>query len=196
MNVLVITYRNDAGAAPEEDGRHHFGATEWADLEAAAEFAVSQNAGELVLSGASMGGAIVMSFLNRSDLAELVTAVVLDAPVLDLETAVKHAAPGWAPGFILDAGMWFTSRRFDVDWEEVDYLRDTGRLQAPMLVFHGLEDDTVPAELSEHFAEARPDLVTYVPVAGAGHVRSWNADPERYMAALSAFLAEHAGAGE
>ena len=47
-----------------------------------------------------------------------------------------------------------------------------------------------PVGASEQFADARTDLVQFERVAGAGHGASWNADPARYEAALSAFLAQ------
>ena len=44
--------------------------------------------------------------------------------------------------------------------------------------------------VSERFAAALPDLVRFERVAGAGHGAVWNADPARYEAAVTAFLAE------
>ena len=41
---------------------------------------------------------------------------------------------------------------------------------------------------SDALAAARPDIVTYWRVPGAGHVRSWNLHPEEYEARLEAFL--------
>jgi uncharacterized protein len=51
-------------------------------------------------------------------------------------------------------------------------------MTAPMLVFHGTADTTIPFEIGESFAAARPDLVEFHTVEGAGHVRAWNEDPE------------------
>jgi uncharacterized protein len=45
-----------------------------------------------------------------------------------------------------------------------------------------------PTATSQALARRRPDLVTFVPVAGAGHVRSWNLDRARYEQAAGAFL--------
>ena len=58
----------------------------------------------------------------------------------------------------------------------------------PIPLFHGTEDGTVPFELSEEFHELRPDLVRFESFVDAGHVRSWNVDPERHDAVLRAFL--------
>ena len=45
-------------------------------------------------------------------------------------------------------------------------------------------------ETSDAFAEARPDLVTYQRIHGAGHVESWNLDPEGYRETVERFLLE------
>ena len=59
-----------------------------------------------------------------------------------------------------------------------------------MLLFHGTEDGRVPIELSEDLAAALPDLVTFVPVDGAGHVESWNLDRGTYEQALQDLMNE------
>ncbi len=101
LTSLVITYRNDIEAPPSDDGFYHYGETEWRDLEAAAQYALDHGANELVLVGYSMGGGIVMSFLDRSPLAERVQALVLDSPMLDFSATVDHGArKKMLPGFI------------------------------------------------------------------------------------------------
>jgi fermentation-respiration switch protein FrsA (DUF1100 family) len=58
----------------------------------------------------------------------------------------------------------------------------------PALVFHGTEDGLVPVSTTDELAADRPDLVTAVRVAGAGHVRAWNTDPAAYEERVAAFL--------
>ncbi len=65
----------------------------------------------------------------------------------------------------------------------------------PILLFHSDQDDVVPIETSETLAEARPDIVKYVRVAGAPHVGAWNVDHVRYEATVSDFL-QSVGHGE
>lgn len=188
LKVLVITYRNDEGAPAAPDHRLHYGQTEWRDLEAAVRYAQEHGAKRIVLMGTSMGGGITLSFLYRSELAPAVSAVILDAPMLDFETTVNFRAPGYVPGIVVAAGRFFTAHRYDVDWGALDYLSRAGKLKVPILVFHRREDDRVPIKTSQRLAELRPDAVTLVEVDGPGHVRAWNADPGAYAAAIKAFI--------
>ena len=84
--------------------------------------------------------------------------------------------------------MYITDMRYDVGWDEINYVSRTGALTAPALVFHGDEDGTVPLSVSQDFALNNPDLVTLVVTPGADHVRSWNVDVDGYESALERFL--------
>lgn len=186
---LVMTYRNDAGNAPDPGGRHTYGRTEWEDLQAAAEYAQRGGAERMILYGYSMGAGIVLSFMDRSPAAGRALAIVLDSPMLSFGSTIDfQAGRRNVPGPVIAVGKRMISWRFGVDWDAVDY-RDTARqLEIPLLLFHGSEDDQTPVEESDALAGARPDLVTYERVEGASHVRSWNVDPARYEGALAAFL--------
>jgi fermentation-respiration switch protein FrsA (DUF1100 family) len=78
--------------------------------------------------------------------------------------------------------------RFGIDLEAIDYLKNVDELTTPILLFHGDADDIVPIETSETFADARPDLVKYVRVPGAGHVRAWNLNPTQYETEVREFM--------
>jgi len=189
LSSLVITYRNDEGLPSNPDGFYRYGQTEWEDLEGAASYALEHGAEDLVLVGYSMGGAIVANFLYESDLAERVRGVILDAPMINFNATIDLGArqKGY-PGLVTTIAKGVASLRFDVDWGALDYLKHTDDLRAPILLFHGDDDERVPVETSDALAEARPDLVKYVRVADATHVRSWNMGPAAYRAAVSDFL--------
>jgi hypothetical protein len=90
FNSLIPMYRNDLGAPASSDGRYSLGLSEWRDCEAAILYAVEAGAREVVLFGWSMGGAIILQTLDRSWLSDRVTAVVLDAPVIDWADVLRH----------------------------------------------------------------------------------------------------------
>lgn len=186
---LVISYRNDRGAPPSGDGLHRFGATEWMDVEAAVDYARAEGARGVVLVGYSMGGTVVMSYLYRAPSAGLARAAVLDAPVLDFGATIdEEAERRGIPPLLTNLAKAISSVRFGISWSALDLVGPAEELRLPILLFHGTEDTTVFIETSEALADARPDLVSYVPVPEAGHVESWNVDPLGYESAVRDFL--------
>jgi alpha-beta hydrolase superfamily lysophospholipase len=198
---LDLGYRNDAGSPRDPSGRYGWGGTEWQDLDAAVGWAQQHGARHVVLLGASMGGAVVAAFLEHSTRAPLVSAVVLDSPVLDLAGVVdlgiaRRALPvvGWrVPGPVRWTAERVVSLRYGVDWRGLDHLDDTSWVRAPVLLLHGTGDATVPFATSAALAAEQPDLVTFLPQPGVAHVQSWNHDPGRYEAALRRFLVRPGG---
>ena len=194
--TLVATYRNDPGAPEDPSGKLRYGLTEWEDLEAMVQYALDEGSDGVVLDGYSMGGAVIMAFLQRSDLADQVHAVILDAPMLDFSETVddnasrEEIAPGVPlPSSLTDVAKWIAAKRFDVDWDALNYLADTDAYaDMPFLVFHGTEDTTVPIATSREFAALLPEQVQLIEVAGAEHIESWNPDPAAYDSAVRAFL--------
>lgn len=194
--ALDITYRNDYGVARDPSGYLGYGQTEWRDLQAAVQWALSHGAQHVVLGGQSMGGAVVAAFLEHSPLAPVVTRVVFDAPLLDLQAAVGYKAsqrslPVIGPG--VPAPLTWTAEqiaaaRFGINWATTDYLDSTAWLKVPALVTHGTGDPTVPISTSARLKEAKPALVTFARFPGAGHVESWNINRARYTALLESFL--------
>jgi len=78
---------------PEDpSGLLRYGLTEWKDLEAEVEYAIDQGSAGVVLMGLSMGGGVIAAFLERSDLASEVRALVLDAPMLDFSQTIDDNA--------------------------------------------------------------------------------------------------------
>ena len=188
--ALFITYRNDKGQPQDSSGIYQYGLTEWRDLHAAVEYALSQpGAGDVVLIGQSMGGGIVAKFLYESPLAGSVTGAVLDSPVMDFKAPVDLAARERnLPGFVTATVKWTATRRFGVDWDAMDYLKDADRLDLPILLIHGEDDARVPIETSDKLAELRSDLVTYSVYPDTTHADAWNVDSERYEREIREFL--------
>jgi len=195
--TLLIQYRNDPGAPATGDQLATFGVEEWRDLEGAVRYALDHGASDVILVGFSMGGAISLSMLYESDLAAAVSAVVLDAPALELGAMVDARAgetslpllPMEVPMVLTTIAKKMASLRFGADWGAMDYLDDrVGLLDVPILILHGVADGTVPITLSRELADTRPDLVELVEFRDADHVRAWNVDTGRYMSAVGSFL--------
>jgi alpha-beta hydrolase superfamily lysophospholipase len=189
MPALVVSYRNDGEVPTDPSGRYQFGLTEWQDLEAAVKYALGKGAGSVVLIGYSMGGAIIANFMYESKVSDEVAGLVLDSPMLDLGQTVDLAARERnLPQVLASAAKRIATWRYGVDWTALNYLARVDELEAPVLLFHGDRDRTVPISISDHFARERRDIVTYVRVPGADHVASWNVDPVRYEKALLEFF--------
>jgi alpha-beta hydrolase superfamily lysophospholipase len=198
---LDLGYRNDAGTPRDPSGHYGWGGTEWQDLDAAVGWAQEHGARHVVLLGASMGGAVVAAFLARSARSAVVSAVVLDSPVLDFGDVVdlgvaRRALPlvGWrVPHAVRWTAERLVSLRYGVDWRRLDHLDDTTWLRVPLLLLHGTADATVPFAGSAALAAARPDLVRLLPEPGIAHVQGWNRDPAGYEAAVRRFLLRPGG---
>ena len=192
---LVVSYRNDPGVAPDPSGFYQYGRTEWEDLAAAVDFATEHGARRVVLIGYSTGAAIAMAYMFRAD-PTLIAGAVFDAPNLDMAETIAYGAsrrnlpllPLRIPRSLADVAMFFAGIRYDINWSLLDYAKMGGQIRAPVLVFHGTEDTTVPIAVSRELAERQPNFVKLVEVPGAGHVESWNVDPEAYEARLTDFL--------
>jgi uncharacterized protein len=198
FTCLVPMYRNDTGAPPSIDGRYNLGISEWRDVEAAIRYAVQHGAQELVLLGWSMGGAVVLQTLDRSDTRDHVSKVVLDCPVIDWGDVLRHHADlNRIPRSAELLARTLMGRRATrhlvgvaepIDIAITDWVSRADELRHPILLFHSRTDNKVPYGPSEELARARPDLVDLDLWDGPMHCREWNTDPERWEARVRTFL--------
>jgi pimeloyl-ACP methyl ester carboxylesterase len=199
ITALVVSYRTTAGlpGAPVL-ARYHLGDREWTDVESAVLFAAEQGAGEIVLFGWSMGGAIAMQTVSRSWTADRVRGLVLDAPVIDWrDVLAHHARLNRVPPPVGRLGQSFLSHRSawrlagteaPVDLDRLDWVSRAAELAHPVLLIHSDDDEFVPSGPSRRLADARPDLVTFMSAEGARHTKEWNVDPDQWDAAVARFL--------
>ncbi|HEU4808447.1 MAG TPA: alpha/beta fold hydrolase [Homoserinimonas sp.] len=203
FSSLLISYRNDGVAPDSSDGRYALGDTEWEDVEAAIRFALDRGATGIVLMGWSMGGAVVLQCVTRSPLSRVVRGVILDSPVVDWIRVLDHQAgalrvpgPIRAAAYRLIGTPWgraFTGQAAAIDLARLDFVARAAELSLPTLLMHSDSDTFVPSTGSRALAELRPDIVTEVPFAGAGHTRLWNYDEERWSRAITSWLDETIG---
>ena len=196
--TLIVSYRNDGDAPRSDDHRYALGDTEWLDIEAAMQHALDHGARNLVLLGYSMGGATVLQAVTRSLLAKWVRGVILDSPVVDWVTALHfQGVANRLPRPLRLATMrlltqrWarvFTGQSAPIDLERLDIVRRANELRQPILLLHSDDDGYIPATASRALAIARPDIVTFEAFDTARHTRLWNYDPERWNAAITAWL--------
>ena len=114
---------------------------------------------------------------------------VLDhqAGVLRIPGPIRTAAyqligSGW--------GSRFTGQSAAINLARLDFVTRAAELTLPTLLMHSDADTFVPSAGSRALADLRPDIVTYVPFAGAGHTRLWNYDEQRWRQAINNWVSE------
>lgn len=187
--VLALAYRGDVGAPPSPDGLHHFGETEWRDVDAAVRYALDHGARQVVLLGWSTGATMALRTAALSGVRERIAGLVLDSPVLSWETTLRAlAAARRTPGALLPLAVRAAQGRAGLHAD-----RDTGtaglhRPAVPTLIFHGPGDEVAPWRLSRRLADTHPRLVALHTVRDAPHGAMWNADPADYEETLRRFM--------
>lgn len=199
-DTLVVSYRND-GEAPESlDRRYGLGGTEWEDVVAAVRYARDHGAREIVLMGWSMGGAITLQAVLRSaEVREHLVGIVLESPAIDWVDILRFQGTtyGLTPRFsdlvtrLLSApiAVGVTGIAAPIDLQSLDAVARADEFDVPILLLASEDDRFVPIDGARRFAAARPDLVQFEMFTGAGHVKLWNVDPERWSRLIEAWLA-------
>ncbi len=195
LPVLMITYRNDAGAPRSADGLYSFGLSEWPDLQAAVDFAVSRGAERVVIAAESMGAGITGQYLRRGNNTERVAGLALDAPALDFPAVIfasgrRYSVP--LSDYVSAAALqlWSFVR---TDLREAVSLDAVAEFPGPVFVAHGTRDPLVPFSISERLVQQRPDVMLWKTDADK-HPKSFESDRAGYARALSAWLEKVRGA--
>ncbi|MFF3857627.1 alpha/beta hydrolase family protein [Streptomyces sp. NPDC002209] len=189
MPVLDLGYRGDLGAPASPDGLGHLGESEWRDVDAAVRYALRYGARRVVLHGWSTGAAMALHAVERSALADRISGLVLDSPVLDWHATLRAlVAARRTPAPLVPLAVRAAEGSAGLRAEGRGAGADPAALRVPVLIFHGPDDTLAPWEPSRRLAAARPDLVTLKTVREAPHGAMWNADPAGYEEALRRFL--------
>lgn len=199
FDSLLVSYRTDGDAPDDPSGRYGLGDTEWEDVDAAIRYALDHGAQSIVLFGWSMGGAISMQTVLRSEHAQAVTGIILESPVIDwndviaFQGAARRLPPGIATRAIrVMASRWggvVTGLRTPIDFSRLDLIARADELTVPILLLHSDDDGYVPATGSRRLAELRPDIITFVPYSVARHTKLWNYDPHGFARQVTEWLA-------
>lgn len=193
---LAITYRNDEGQPEDPTGFYQYGATEYQDVSDAVEYAFDAGAEKIFFNSYSTGAAHTLGFMFR-EVRDRVIGAHFDAPNIDFGQTVNYNAsqrdlpliPMSVPSSLSEVAKFFTSLRVGVSWRSLNYIETAKTsLQRPVLVHHGSADLTVPIEESYQFAAINPGLIRLIEVDGAGHIESYQADPESYIDDVLTFL--------
>ncbi|MEU9522014.1 alpha/beta fold hydrolase [Streptomyces sp. NPDC048224] len=187
--VLALAYRGDVGAPPSPDGLHHFGETEWRDVDAAVRYAVDHGARQVVLLGWSTGATMALRTAALSGVRERIAGLVLDSPVLSWETTLRAlAAARRTPGALLPLAVRAAQGRAGLRGDQDAGMAGLYRPSVPTLIYHGPGDAVAPWHLSRRLADTHSRLVALHTVRDAPHGAMWNADPEDYEETFRRFM--------
>lgn len=196
VTSLIIRYRNDVGAPAGHAGRYGLGLSESRDVDAAIAYAVSRGAERVTLVGWSMGGSASLVSATSGPHRHLIDGIVLDSPGVDwgellrAHAKIKHA-PTWLANVgmaLLSSGIIKSGEPDGIDFEVLRPEHFASRLEVPVLVLASPNDVYVPWDGAKKLAALRPDLVQFVSIPHAGHVRLWNVDPEKWEQSVLTFV--------
>lgn len=189
-NALLVSQR---GAGESEGHTLSFGILERHDCLDWVKLVIEKFGPDvrIMLSGISMGAATVLMAAGEG-LPPNVFAVLADCPYSSAKDVIssvmrkmKLPPPLFYPFVKLGALLF---GRFHLD--ETSPIEAIARISVPVILYHGEEDFLVPCDHSRRLAAAAASPCRLVTVKGADHALAYGLDPEAYVAALRAFLAE------
>ncbi|MET9257011.1 alpha/beta hydrolase [Streptomyces sp. NPDC003717] len=187
--MLALAHRGDVGAPRSPDGLHHFGETEWRDVDAAVRYAVDHGARQVVLYGWSTGATMALRTAALSGLRNRIAGLVLDSPVLSWEATLRAlAAARRTPGPLLPLAVRAAQGRAGLHADHDPSTAGLYRPSVPTVIFHGPDDEVAPWRHSQRLAATHPRLVALHPVEGAPHGAMWNPDPAHYEEIVRRFM--------
>lgn len=167
--VLAVDYRGWGESTPIVPSEATISAdaqTAWAEL-----VRRQPEAGRRVIFGHSMGGAVAVALASRLHHPADYGALVLESTFTSMPDVAAAA------GFWGQIGAAVTTLQFDS-------LSRIGRVDAPLLMLHGVADKTVPVELGRRLRDAAPPGVRWVEVPAGTHSQLHREAPEIYRQAL------------
>lgn len=197
MASMIVTYRNDEELLGQRSGRYDLGVTEWRDVDAAVEYALTQGASKFVLYGWSMGAVLSAQLMTYSQHRAHVIGAIFDSPALDWrEVLMFQGQLARLPGWVTRFGVWMLSigivRAGSVRGVPFDELNAVDRLastQMPILILHSTDDGYVPIHAADRLARLNRH-VTLERFSGARHVKLWNANPAGYERVVNDWLSQ------
>ncbi len=184
------------------DLRHHgrsggpnitFGFREKEDLRAWMSWSLAQlgPGGQVGTLGESLGAAVV---LQHAAIDPRPAFVIADCPYSSLERLVAyHLKLGYhLPSIpLLHVGEFWCRLLSGMTFDNASPLPVMGRIESPVLLIHGENDDYVPAPMSRELYEAKTNGIRrlYL-VPNAGHAQAFTSNPVEYERQVTEFLKE------
>jgi dipeptidyl aminopeptidase/acylaminoacyl peptidase len=191
LNLLLFDLRAHGESGGEKMSGGYF---EQQDLLGAFDFLVERGIppDQIGVLGFSLGGAVALLAAGQEpDLR----AVVADSPFADIsdlivsETRERTDFPDWMVPALVPGMVTAGRLLYGIDINAIAPVKVVPRLDFPILLIHGLEDDRVPPSHSQRLkaASRHPDTELWL-VPGAEHTRNFKAQPEEYIARVAGYF--------
>lgn len=181
--IMSIDFRNHG----DSDGdRTSLGYHEVKDARAAYDFLMAQDeVDDVVIYGASMGGAVGSRLMQDVDAAGL----VIHATFADFPSTVRAGvvARGFPDFPITNLLLTMYTVMSGANWDEVHPEVHFANIKKPILLMHGTEDALIPVEHAYRLAAAN-DQVQLEIYEGGGHGDLFERDPDRYKGGFLGYL--------
>jgi len=188
------------GLSFEEAGYGQWGRAMQDDVTAGVRHLVAQKIADparICIAGASYGGYAALWGLVKTP--ALYRCGISFAGVTDLEHMLKDPSDRNADAAIrelqrLRIGDLAQGKAF---FDAVSPLHEVGRINAPLLLAHGVDDRRVPISHSQRMADAlaaQGKAYEWLVFDGEGHGLTYTASKRRYYRAMLDFLQRHIGA--
>jgi pimeloyl-ACP methyl ester carboxylesterase len=165
FSVLAVDYRGWGDSTPLVPSEETIAAdarVAWAELKRR-----QPRPERRVVYGHSMGGAVAVRLASGLRGGTDYAALVLESTFTRL------------PDVAAEAGFW-GGVASALTTLEFDSLSRIGRIDAPLLMLHGSDDQTVPVQLGRRLRDAAPPGVHWVEIPGGTHSRLHSEAPELY----------------
>ncbi len=126
--------------------------------------------GRIIVFGRSLGGAVAVDLVQDREIAGL----ILESTFTSVADMARSLVPPAAP---------FLGGRFDS-------ASKIGGLRAPLLFFHGDDDEIVPYRLGQELFAAAPEPKAFETLEGAGHNNTVEVGGRPYFERIRRFLDE------
>lgn len=190
------------------DGRGHgesggeqvsYGVREKGDLAVWARWMQAHGCHGLFALGESMGAGIALQAVGAG---VPFRAVVAECPFASFALIAEYRIAAQMPGhealarplvrLLLPAAVMYGRLRYGVNLYDASPESAIRNSRTPILLIHGLRDDSIPPEHSRILAAADPKAELWL-VPGAGHTSASSADPVEFRRRVLGFFSAHRG---
>ena len=138
------------------------------DLQGAIEFMVAQGVQRIALFGSSMGGSVALLAASRDERVVAISTIAAVAYPELLEDRYPRATHQWRKNGYLELEGATIGLDFLEDARTHNVVSAVAVIRAPMMVIHGIEDETVPVCDAHDIASAANNVFLNI-VDGADH---------------------------